>query len=431
LDQHPAPFDLAIVGAGIAGVLQLLYARRAGLSAVVLEREAGAGGLWRQLPAWQDIQVGQLDWALGDVPLAGAAQPHILANIQGFVDHFGLADGIRFGTPVRTARHGDAGWTLETPDGAVRARHLVAATGAHNVPLVPAAVERREAHVQELHSSALREPSMLAGRTVVVVGGGASAFDLLDLCLEHGAGRIVWVHRGVKWFVPTRQPKHLAGSVRGFARLQESGMTIAQQNAALNTDMAGRYEKFGLQALRPPRPFDVQQDQLMPGRARMLANLGAIERHVGSVAAIEGGTVVLSDGERIDADLLLWGTGYAVDLGWLDVPALASVRSVNELAARCGCVFRSLDAPDLYFPGVGLDGIGSGPWDFALIARSIASHVAGTAQLDMEPLAHKVNHFDLVRYLAARDSGSFPPGWEAQYRALALEWPEDRAYPLP
>ena len=135
--------DLAIIGAGISGVIHLHCARQAGLSAVVLERQAGIGGLWRELPAWQDIQICPVDWALGDLPLAGGTQPQVLANIQAWVDRFGLGDAIRLSTPVRRARHvvgqGDQGghWVLETPQGEVRARHLVAATGGHNLPIVP------------------------------------------------------------------------------------------------------------------------------------------------------------------------------------------------------------------------------------------------------------------------------------------------------
>ena len=71
-------FDLAIIGGGLAGVVALAYARRAGLEAIVLERHGRVGGLWRDLPAWQDIQISAADWTLGDLPLHGATQPHIL-----------------------------------------------------------------------------------------------------------------------------------------------------------------------------------------------------------------------------------------------------------------------------------------------------------------------------------------------------------------
>jgi cation diffusion facilitator CzcD-associated flavoprotein CzcO len=183
--------------------------------------------------------------------------------------------------------------------------------------------------VREFHSSALRDPAMLAGRDVLVVGGGASAFDLLDLCFQYGARRVVWVYRGLRWFLPTRKPKHVAGSVRGFARMQASGMTAAQQSAAINADLRSRYEKFGIGEIMPEHDFNVQRDQLIPGRPGMLANFSAIERHADSVASISGRTVALSGGHSMEVDLLLWGTGYSVDLSYFE--AQRSRRSARSM----------------------------------------------------------------------------------------------------
>ena len=106
----------------------------------------------------------------------------------------------------------------------------------------------------------------------------ASAFDLLDLCLEYKARRIVWAYRGLRWFTPTGKPKTIAGSVRPYAKMQVNGMTVAQQNAMIGADLLARYEKFGIQSIQPQRPLDVHQDQLIPGRARMLASFGELER---------------------------------------------------------------------------------------------------------------------------------------------------------
>lgn len=425
------PLDVAIIGAGLAGVIHLHYARHAGLRALVLEREDGVGGLWRTLPAWQDIQISVPDWALGDVPLDGPLQPQILRNIEAWVTRFGLADGIACGRPVQRARHDGQAWMLETPQGTVRARHLVAATGGHNAPIIPE-VPRHGSRVEELHASALHDPGRLTGRAVLVVGGGASALDLLEQCLAHGAGRIVWAHRGTRWFIPTAKPKAVAGSVRPYARMQAQGLTPQQQNAAIGAEMRARYAHFGLQAIQPERPFDVLEDQLMPGRAGVIRAFTSLQRHAATVTAIDGDTVTLSDGARIRTELLLWGTGYATDLRCFDNPALAAIRSVNALGARCGCIFRSLDEPDLYFPGVGLDGIGAAPLAYALIARSIMSHIAGTARLDMTPVGHKVNHFALVQHLAARDPGSYPDGrgWD-WWRTQVLQTPDDAPYPMP
>jgi hypothetical protein len=213
--------------------------------------------------------------------------------------------------------------------------------------------------------------------------------------------------------------------------MQAIGMTTAQQNAAIGADLLGRYQKFGLQTIVPEQPFDVRTDQLFPGRARVLQQLAQLDRHHASVQAIDGGGVQLTDGSRVKVELLLWGTGYRTDLTYFDDPRLAAISSVAELASRCACIFRSLDVPDLYFPGVGLDGIGATSWSYAMGARTIMSHIRGTARLDMAPHAHRLNHLDMARHLAERDPGSFgEEGWE-RCRAMALETADDQPYPLP
>ena len=114
--------DVAIIGGGLAGLVHLHYAKQAGLNALVLERQEGVGGLWRKLPSWQDIQICQVDWTAGDLPIDGATQPHILSNISSWVDRFNLSGGIRLNCPVHLARHTGTCWELDTPKGKLRAR---------------------------------------------------------------------------------------------------------------------------------------------------------------------------------------------------------------------------------------------------------------------------------------------------------------------
>lgn len=429
--MHDSGFDLAIIGGGIAGLIHLVYARKSGLNVVLLERQESVGGLWRELPAWQDIQICPIDWTVGDIPVDGPMQPQILSNIASWVDRFSLFDDIRLGCAVRHARHDGQNWELETSSGTVRAQHLVAATGGHNRPVIPD-VYRAGSLVRELHSSALQDPSELKERDVLVVGGGASALDLLEQSFLHGARQVHWVYRNVRWFTPTTKPKAIAGNFRPYAKMQASGMPIEQQNTLIDSDLRARYKKFGLEDIQPDRPIDMRIDQLIPGRAHMLAHFAEIKRYRGAVQSIEGNEVILTDGARLAPDFLLWGTGYATDLSFFEHPQIAGISSVQELASRCGCVMRSLDAPNLYFPGVGLDGVGATSWANAIMARTIMSHIRGQAQLDMEPVGHKLNHLDMISHLAARDPGSFTPntGWKF-YRDITVSIPEDEAFPLP
>ena len=124
--------DVAIVGGGPGGIIALYYARQAGLDAVVLERQDVVGGLWAQLPSWQDIQNREEDWTLGDIPIAGVDQPSIVANIRQWVHKFDLAEHIRLNSPAISASPLSAGWDIQTPTGKLRAKALISATGGHN-----------------------------------------------------------------------------------------------------------------------------------------------------------------------------------------------------------------------------------------------------------------------------------------------------------
>ncbi len=429
--QGGDPLDLIIIGGGIGGVISLYYAKKAGLKVLLLEKQNVAGGLWAQLPAWQDIQINPLDWTLGDIPIGGACQPDIAGNIRAWIDKFDLSPLMRLGTPVVRATETEGGWRVETAQQTYFSSYLVCATGGYNHAFIPPA-ERSNPAVREHHSSTLQDPAELAGKDVLVVGGGASAYDLLELCIEHQARHIRWVYRSPKWMVPTRKSKQLAGDIRGLARQQMSGVSVEQMNRDLNLDLRARYEKFGLQEILPAAPLDFGRDQLIPGRRGMIENFSKIERFQGEVVQISDRTLRLSSGEMVDADVLLWGTGYTLDLSFFDSPPLAAITRVDDLAARCGCLFCSLDAPKLFFLAVALESTGSTPWFYAHACRSIVSHIRGKAHLDKVPVPGKINHFEMAKFLAGRDQENFPPDtWFAAYRDMALSWPDDQPMPIP
>lgn len=426
-----AKFDLIVVGGGIGGVICLKYARDAGLNALLLESKEGIGGLWRDLPPWQDIQFARQDWTLGDLPIDGEGQASILRNIEAWVERFALGPSIRVNSQVVNARPTPSGWTVRTDTRTYEAKYLIAASGGHNRAVIPT-VLRRDSAVREYHSSQLRDPEELRGKRVVVVGGGASAYDLLDLCFAREARKISWVYRSLKWMRPTRRVKY-SSDIRLVARAQMLGMSVTRMNRLTNADLRARYAKAGIEELLPEGSFDFARQQLIPGRRAMIDNAARIERHRGQVRAIEGDVLLLSNDERIECDVLLWGTGYAMDLGYLDVDALSGARSLKEVAERCSTVFRSLDAPNLFLlaPGV-LDSNTATPWAYAHAAKSIMSHIAGRARLDAPPSKTFTNYFDLMKLLSERDRASYPRAlWYLKYLRLALWYPKDRPLPIP
>jgi cation diffusion facilitator CzcD-associated flavoprotein CzcO len=419
--------DVAIVGAGAGGVIALYYAKQAGLETVVLEKQEMVGGLWASLPSWQDIQNREEDWTLGDLPIGGVDQASILANIRQWVERFDLARHIRLGCPVVSASPSDGGWEIETPAGRIRAKALISASGVHNRPITPQ-VRRSQPAMAEFHSSALRDPELLSGKKVVVVGGGASAFDLIDLSLEYGAARIAWVYRALKWMVPTAKPKKFASNLRELGKRHMLG----QGFDTIGAELRARYRKFGIEELLPDAPFDVGRDQLIPGRWRLITNVGQIERYRDEIELIEASSVVLRSGANIEADLVLWATGYETDLSYLQPIGLHETRRPDQLARRCGSMVMSLDAPNLYFISVGLESTSATPWHYAHLARTIVSQIRGKATLSLEPVVRHLNFFGVPTFLAAFDPASYPADrWRNEYLSLVTEYPGDRPLPLP
>jgi hypothetical protein len=266
-----------------------------------------------------------------------------------------------------------------------------------------------------------------------VVGGGASAFDLLDLCFEWEAQSVTWVYRSLKWMFPSLRAKRYATSLRALARIQVLGTSVATLNKRANLELLARYKKAGLDELTPDGPIDLNYQMLIPGRRRMVANLGSIVRHRGEIVCIDGDTVQLSTGQSCRADLVLWGTGYETDLSYLEAGDLSRLTHLDAIGRRCGAHFLALDAPNLFIlaPAV-LETISSTPWAYAHAAKSIMSHICGKPVFDSVPALNNPNYFDLVRFLAKRDRANYPRvRWFLKYLNLAFRQPSDRPMPIP
>ena len=123
--------DVAVVGAGFAGLYLLHKLRKAGFSAIVLEEAGDVGGTWywnRYPGARCDIQT--IDYSYTFDPELEkawtwsekyATQPEILRYLGFVADRYDLRRDIRFGTKVTAATWDEATerWQLATDNGDV------------------------------------------------------------------------------------------------------------------------------------------------------------------------------------------------------------------------------------------------------------------------------------------------------------------------
>ncbi|MEQ8396672.1 NAD(P)/FAD-dependent oxidoreductase [Thalassobaculum sp.] len=191
--------DIAIVGAGFAGMYMLHRARGMGLRAVVFETGDGVGGTWywnRYPGARCDVESMEYSYQFDDDLQQEwswseryAAQPEILRYANHVADRFDLKRDIRFETRVTAAHFDDAGglWHIETESrnggvDTIAATHLVMATGCLSSANVPH-FEGMEDFKGDWHHTGRwpKEGVDFTGKRVAVIGTGSSAIQSIPV----------------------------------------------------------------------------------------------------------------------------------------------------------------------------------------------------------------------------------------------------------
>ncbi|MGV1047027.1 MAG: flavin-containing monooxygenase [Solirubrobacterales bacterium] len=208
--------DVAIVGAGFAGLYALHVLREAGWRTVLLEAGPGVGGTWywnRYPGARCDVQSFdysysfsedlQQDWAWSE---HYATQPEIRGYIEHVAERFDLYRDIRFAHRVAAATYESPGrWLLRCENGvACRAQFAIMATGVLSVPLVPAIEGLTDFGGRVLHTSSWPEEGVdFRGRDVAVIGTGSSGVQAIPLIAQEARSLTV-LQRTANYVMPAR-----------------------------------------------------------------------------------------------------------------------------------------------------------------------------------------------------------------------------------
>ncbi len=198
--------DVAVVGAGFAGLYLLHRLRRAGFTAVALESADDVGGTWywnRYPGARCDIQTTDYSYTF-DPELESAwkwsekyaTQPEILRYLGFVADRYDLRRDIRFGTQVATATWDEAAhrWLLTTSNGApVCCRTYIMASGCLSSPKPPE-IEGVDDFKGEIYFTGRwpREEVKLAGKRVAIIGTGSSGIQVIPMIAEQAAHTTVF-----------------------------------------------------------------------------------------------------------------------------------------------------------------------------------------------------------------------------------------------
>ncbi|BBC38309.1 hypothetical protein SGFS_096030 [Streptomyces graminofaciens] len=334
-----------MVGAGMSGIGAAVRLRQEGFEDVlVLERAPDLGGTWREntYPGCA-CDVPSSLYSFSFAPNPGwsrlfAGQREIHDYLRTTARRHGVGPSLRFGVEVRQARwdEGERRWYLETNDGPYSAAVLVLATGPWRRPRRPEVPGLTEFDGPVMHTARWDPSVRLTGRRIAVVGGGASAVQLVPAIQERAADVHVF-QRTAHWLLP--KPDHgipgwlrTPGAQQGLRAAQyrvQEGLGHALRHPRLLRPVEAAARLHLRTAVRDPGLRRALTPDYRPGCKRLLTSstyYPALSRphvrlHPTALAEVDGNRVIGADGSEAEADVLVLATGFHIG----EVPLAESV----------------------------------------------------------------------------------------------------------
>ncbi|MGH7481958.1 MAG: flavin-containing monooxygenase [Longimicrobiales bacterium] len=349
---------VAVIGAGAAGLGTARHLLAEGIDVEVLERDERLGGVWSYgRPPGRVYRSTHMISSkpftqFPDYPMPDSLPdyPHhadVLAYLDGYAEHFGLNEVIRYGEDVVDIRP-EAGtsagaggtattaeeaasanisswssaptWRVRTADGTERVYDAVVIANGHNAeprwPELPGRFDGVALHSAEYHT-----PEIFDGKRVLVMGAGNSGCDIVVEAAQVAERAFLSMRRGYHYL-----PKHVLGrpvdQIGDLLLRLRLPLWLRRWIAGLAVRLtAGSPRRVGL-----PEPdhrlFETHPivNTLLPYYVRH----GRIEPRP-DVAALEGDRVRFVDGAEEPVDVIVFATGYALDFPFID-PALLNWR---------------------------------------------------------------------------------------------------------
>lgn len=319
-------YDTVVIGGGQAGLATGYHLTRARRSFLILESNARVGDNWRK--RWDSLRLftpAEIDGLPGFPFPARRWTFPTKDQMADFLERYAEAYSmpVRTGVPVtRLARKGDR-FSVETGDVTYEADNVVVATGASRVGRIPDFALDLDPRITQLHSSEYKNAAMLRPGGVLVVGAANSGSEIaLDVARTHQtwlAGRYQRAPGG-----PSRSPI-----------MNLIAMPIILHVLTIDTPI-GRRVLAAMHKGSGAAPVERVSRKMLAE-----ANVTLVPR----VERVSDGRPVLADGSMPDVENVIWCTGFAAGLEWIDIPIhdeRGEARQTRGVAA---------EVPGLYFVG--------------------------------------------------------------------------------
>jgi len=328
--------DTLVVGAGSSGLAAAKNLRQAGVEVDVVEREADLGGNWNI--AGEQARVYDSTHMISskpftqypDFPMPDADPDYlhhtrVLAYLRRYARHFDLDRLVRFSTEVAGCEPlDDGGWRvtlrdLDTGDTEVADyARLVVANGHNWSPKRPSYPGQETFTGEVIHSAEYHHADQLAGKRVVVVGAGNTGCDIVVEAAQRAEAAYHSTRRAY-WYAPKyalgRPADQVSDLIFSLGLPIRATQWLFEKTARL---VVGRYERLGL-----PTPDHRFLESHPTINQTLLYHVGHGDiTPVPDIARFDGEVVEFTDGRRVEADLVVFATGYQIRFPFLPDDAL-------------------------------------------------------------------------------------------------------------
>jgi putative flavoprotein involved in K+ transport len=320
MDLGDSPYDVAVVGAGQAGLAVGYFLSQQGKRFVILDAGDTVGSAWRS--RWDSLRLftSRRYDALPGMEFPGdpdsyPSRDEVIDYLASYAARFGLP--LQLNTPVKSLKRADGRFVLDVGNRDIEADNVVIATGPFQAAALPPFAGSLAPDVFQIHSTGYRNTGEVPPGRVLVVGGGNTGYQI--------AAELSASHR-VQLSVGTRQtplPQRILGRDL-FWWLTRLGLLEKTVDSRVGRRARGR-------------------DTLIGSSPRKLKRIGVELKP--RVSSASGSTISFADGTTTTPDAVVWATGYRPDYSWIELPVIGESGAVDH---RRGVT----DVAGLYFVGL-------------------------------------------------------------------------------
>lgn len=334
--------DIVILGAGYGGLGMGAQLKRHGINNFqIFEKASALGGVWRDniYPgAACDTQSHIYCYSYFPhlrVSSMYAGQQELLGYLESFAQHFDLNEHIQYNAEITQAiwNESEQLWDLHIQNAdPVKTKIFVPAWGQLNKPVIPYFKGAENFKGIAFHSAQWQYDVELTGKKVISIGNAASAVQYIPEVAKV-AGHLTVMQRSANWMMPRGQqifteaqldefeanPDKFFESRHAIHQAREDGFDRTQQG----TDSQKEGTRIALAHLHDSIQDEVLREKLTPsydlGCKRILRTddyYPALTREnvsliTDAIAEITEHGLITATGEVIEADVIIYGTGFA------------------------------------------------------------------------------------------------------------------------